>query len=386
MNFTNPRAQFDFWLFALATFVLFTTNSMLALLSVVLKKQGLSADLIGIVLAAPAPAILVTMLLAGPIITRFGALQIARTGALIMLMSYLSFELTIDSFSGAIASRICHGVGYALFMPAAMIYADGKLRGPHKLYYFGIYASMFPLPNVLGPPLADIYLRDFGIDRFFLFTALPALLGATLVFTVTATHKAAVARAALIDYVHLLQRRSLWMPYGGIFVVGMFYGFVVSFMALLLESRHIPVSYFFVTFTACLFGSRFLLVRYIQQLPRTVIFSAGLGLLSCAYLVLALDPAPAAAILAGLLFGLGYSVAYPTLSVWVTQQFSPDQQGMPLTLYNAIFTLGIFLLPLFGGYVIAWLGAPTMVLAMALLGAVAIALTWFALRVGAPTH
>src|SRR3989337_1410613 len=96
MNFTNPRAQFDFWLFALATFVLFTTNSMLALLSVVLKKQGLSADLIGIVLAAPAPAILVTMLLAGPIITRFGALQIARTGALIMLMSYLSFELTID--------------------------------------------------------------------------------------------------------------------------------------------------------------------------------------------------------------------------------------------------------------------------------------------------
>jgi len=53
MNFTNPRAQFDFWLFALATFVLFTTNSMLALLSVVLKKQGLSADLIGIVLAAP---------------------------------------------------------------------------------------------------------------------------------------------------------------------------------------------------------------------------------------------------------------------------------------------------------------------------------------------
>jgi predicted MFS family arabinose efflux permease len=373
-SFTSTRARSDFWLFAVATFACFTTNSMLALLAVVLKKQGLSADLIGVVLAAPAPSILITMLLAGPIITRFGTLQVARAGALIMLLSYLSFDLTVDSFLGAIASRVSHGVGYALFMPAAMLYADSNLRGEHKVYYFGIYASMFPLPNVLGPPLAEVYLNHVGVERFFLYSALPILLGTLLIFTRRSTSTATPTRAALVDYVHLLQRRSLWIPYGGIFVVGMFYGFVVSFMALLLQSRHVPVSYFFITFTVCLFGSRFLLVRYIQALPRALIFAAGLGLLSCAYVLLALGATAAAAIAAGTLFGLGYSVAYPTLSVWVTQQFSPDKQGMPITLYNAVFTLGIFLLPLIGGYVIAWLGAQTMVLGMALGGFLVIAL------------
>lgn len=368
MSFENPRARFDFWLFAAATFAIFTTNSMLALLSVVLKKQGLPADLIGVVLAAPAPTILITMLLAGPIITRFGALQIARAGALIMLMSYLTFELTVDGFYGAIGSRVCHGIGYALFMPAAMIYADSNLSGEHKVYYFGIYASMFPLPNVIGPPLAETYLRYVGVERLFLFTAIPCLLGAVLVFSLTPTNKTAVARTALVDYLQLLRQRSLWMPYAGIFTVGAFYGFAVSFMALLLDARHIPVSYFFVTFTVCLFSSRFLLLRYVQRLSKTLVLATGLAFLSCAYLVLALASAPAATIVAGVLFGFGYSVAYPTLSVWVTQQFSPDKQGMPLTLYNAIFTLGIFMLPLAGGYVISWLGAPKMVLGLALTG------------------
>ena len=368
MSFKDPRARFDFWLFAVATFAVFTTNSMLALLSVVLKKQGLPADLIGVVLAAPAPSILITMLLAGPIITRFGALHVARAGALIMLMSYLSFELTVDSFYGAMGSRVCHGIGYALFMPAAMIYADSNLTGEHKVYYFGIYASMFPLPNVIGPPLAEAYLRYVGVEHLFLFTAIPSLLGAALVFSLTPTNKTAVARAALIDYLHLLRQRSLWMPYAGIFIVGAFYGFVVSFMALLLDARHIPVSYFFVTFTVCLFSSRFLLLRYVQRLSKALVLATGLAFLSCAYLVLALAAAPTATIVAGVLFGFGYSVAYPTLSVWVTQQFSPDKQGMPLTLYNAIFTLGIFMLPLAGGYVITWLGAPRMVLGLALTG------------------
>jgi predicted MFS family arabinose efflux permease len=379
-SFIDVRARSDFWLFAAATFSLFTTNSMLALLSVVLKSKGLPAEDIGIVLSAPALPILVTMLLAGPVISRFGTLQVARAGTAIILAAYLSFTFTIDSFAGAIASRVAHGVGYALFMPAAMIYTDGRLALHRKIYYFGIYSSMFPLPNVIGPPLAEAYLRLFGTDRFFWYTALPALLGTVLVYALKPAARTSVRQASLFEYVHLLRHRGLWVPYGGVFFVGMFFGFVVSFMALLLQSRHTPVSYFFVSFTVCLFASRFLLLRYVQQLSRAALFTGGLALLSLSYLLLGLIVRPPAAILAGVLFGLGYSVAYPTLSVWVAQQFPADKQGMPLTLYNALFTLGIFLLPLLGGYVIARLGAQRMVIGMALGGFVVIALLWLAYR------
>lgn len=368
-SFKSARARLDFWLFAIATFLFFTTNSMLALLSLVLKEKNWSADLIGIVLSSPALPILLTMLLAGLVITRFGALQVATGGALVMLLSYLSFELTTGSLASAVISRVIHGFGYALFMPAAMIYADAKLAPQHRIYYFGIYASMFPLPNMLGPWLAETYLRHFGTAQFFLYTALPAALGGVLIFLLKPSAQVSVQRSALIEYAHLLKNRALWAPYGGVFVVGMFYGVAVSFMALLLESRGVPVAYFFVSFTACLFGSRFLLVRYVQRLPRAVIIAGGLALLSAAYALLAFIPAGNVTILCGILFGLGYSVAYPTLSIWVAQQYSSDQQGMPLALYNAIFTFGIFLLPLIGGYVIAWLGIQPMVFGMAVAGA-----------------
>lgn len=368
-SFKSARARLDFWLFATATFLLFTTNSMLALLSLVMKEKRWSADLIGVVLSSPALPIVLTMLLAGLVITRFGALKVATGGAVVMLVSYLSFELTTDSLAPAVTSRVAHGFGYALFMPAAMIYADAKLTPQHRIYYFGIYASMFPLPNILGPWLAETYLRQFGTEHFFLYTVLPAALGAILLLLLKPSPRASVQRASLIEYAHLLKNRALWAPYCGVFVVGMFYGVAVNFMALLLESRGVPVAYFFVSFTACLFGSRFLLVRYVQRLPRSLIIAGGLTLLTVAYALLAFIPEPNVTIACGILFGLGYSVAYPTLSIWVAQQYDSDRQGMPLALFNALFTFGIFLLPLIGGYVIAWLGFPQMLLGMAVAGA-----------------
>lgn len=368
-SFNGSRARLDFWLLAFGTFCIFTTNSMLALLALVLKQKDWSADLIGLVLSSPAVPILLTMLFAGLVISRFSALRVATAGALIMLGSYLSFEFTTDSLTSGIVSRVLHGFGYALFMPAAMIYADSKLTPKHRVYYFGVYASMFPLPNVVGPWLAEIYLGYFGTDGFFLYTALPALLGASLIFCLKPTAQVGVQRTSPIEYAQLIRNRKLWAPYAGVFVVGMFYGVAMSFMALLLAGRNVPVPYFFVSFTVCLFGARFLLVRYLPQLPRAVIFTGGLGLLSAAYLLLALLPGPGMTLAGGILFGLGYSVAYPTLSVWVAQQFPSDKQGMPLALYNALFTFGIFILPLIGGYVIAWFGIPKMLVGMALIGA-----------------
>lgn len=364
-GFHSPRARLEFWLFSGATFALFTTYSTLALLAVVLKQKHMSEALIGMVLSAPAVPILLTMLLAGTVVARLGALRVAAAGAVVMLLSHMSFELTSGSFAGAVASRVGHGIGYAVFLPAAMIYADGKLTAKHKIYYFGIYASMFPLPNVLGPLLAETYLRHFGINGFFLYTAAPALVCVALFLCLTPSPPVPAARHSLVEYFHLLKRRALWTPYGGIFFVGLCYGFIISFMALLLESRQVPVAYFFISFTVCLFGSRFLLLRYVQHLPRPVLFGAALGLLALAFVLLAFAAGGGGALAAGITFGLGYSVAYPTVAVWVTDQFSGDRQGMPLTLYNAAFALGIFLLSLVGGYIIARLGMLALVASLA---------------------
>jgi predicted MFS family arabinose efflux permease len=103
----------------------------------------------------------------------------------------------------------------------------------------------------------------------------------------------------------------------------------------------------------------------VQHLPRPVLFGAALVFLALAFALLAFARGPISVLAAGMLIGLGHSIAYPTLGVWVEQQFAPAQQGMPLALFNALFTLGIYLLPLIGGYVIAAFGLGSMVLALA---------------------
>lgn len=363
--FHTPRDRIEFWLFAAATFVLATTNSILALLALVLAEKHMNAEQIGIVLASPAVPMVLTMLLAGTVVARLGALRMARAGALIIVLSYASFELTAGSFAGAIASRVGYGIGHALFMPAGLLYITAKLTPRHKIYYVGIYASMYPLPNAIAPLLAEAYLWRYGASGLFLYSAIPALVGLLLVLGLTPSAATAVGRAPLRDYLRHLRNPQLWTPYGGIFFFGLCWGFTVSFMALLLERRGVPVAYFFTTFTVCVFGARFLLVRFVQHLPRPVLFGAALVFLALAFALLAFARGPISVLAAGMLIGLGHSIAYPTLGVWVEQQFAPAQQGMPLALFNALFTLGIYLLPLIGGYVIAAFGLGSMVLALA---------------------
>lgn len=364
--FHSPRDRLEFWLFAAATFVVSTTNSILALLALVLAQKHMSPEQIGIVLASPAVPMVLTMLLAGTVVARLGALQMARAGALIIVLSYASFELTAGSFAGAMASRVGYGIGHALFMPAGLLYVTAKLTPRHKVYYVGIYASMYPLPNIIAPLLAEAYLWRYGVDGLFLYSSVPALAGLLLVLGLTPSAAAAVRRAPLGEYLQHLRNPHLRTAYGGIFFFGLCWGFTVSFMALLLESRGVPVAYFFTTFTICVFGARFLLVRFVQHLPRPVLFAAALGFLGLAFGLLAFVQGPIGVLAAGTLIGLGHSIAYPTLGVWVEQQFGPGQQGMPLALFNALFTLGIYLLPLIGGYVIAAFGLGAMVLALAL--------------------
>jgi len=70
--------------------------------------------------------------------------------------------------------------------------------------------------------------------------------------------------------------------------------------------------------------------------------------MAVAYAVIAEATGRFAVAAAGVLFGLGYSVAYPVLSVWVAEQFEPPQRTTPIALFNKMLSAGILLTPRFG--------------------------------------
>ena len=353
-GFRDHGAGVEFWLLSLATFLCFTTVSQTALLARVMERHGLPLTQIGIVLSVYGVAVIVFMLVAAPLAARLGNLATLRLGIVLLIAGHLSYQLTIGDYPTAVLSRLLQGGGYGLFMPTAMTFAKGKLTKERFVYLFGIYASMVPLPNAVGPPLAEAYLDAFGDHLFFVVGAGPGIIAALLTLALT-DERAERARGQL----PLLQTAllpGLRQPLIAIMVVGAIYGLIPSYMASVLKAKAVPLGFFFTSFTVVLFAARFTLVRYFETWTRRRVVAVGLGAMATSYLVVASAIGIVPVMLAGIVFGLGYSVAYPVLSVWVAEQFDPQQRTTPIALFNAMFSAGILLTPWFGTYVIAAVG------------------------------
>lgn len=353
-GFQDRGAGVEFWLLSLATFLCFTTVSQTALLARVMERHGLPLGQIGVVLSAYGGAVIVFMLAAAPIAARLGNLSTLRLGIVLLVAGHLSYQLTIGDYPAAVLSRTVQGAGYGMFMPTAMTFAKGKLSKERFVYLFGIYASMVPLPNAVGPPLAEAYLETFGEHLFFVVGAGPGIAAALLTLGLT-DDRTGTERGSL----PLLQTAllpGLRLPLLAILVAGAIYGLIPSYMASLLKEKAVPIGFFFTSFTVVLFAARFTLVRYLENRPRRRVVALGLGAMAMSYLVVAYAAGIVPVTLAGMVFGLGYSVAYPVLSVWVAELFDPQQRTTPIALFNAIFSAGILLTPWFGTYVIAAIG------------------------------
>lgn len=348
--FVSRRAKGEFWLFCGATFLAFLTTSTISYLSVILASLGMGAGAIGGVLSSPLVPVTAAILLSGYLIDRWSALPVALVGQVITLIAFVSFQLTVFDAWAAAGSRIVLGVGFGLFFPAAMVYAKSKLHGPQTAHLFGIYSSMVPLPNVLGPGLAEWYFGTFGLRLFFGVLALPLVVGFGMMLTLDRERRGPQGVGTPREgYGSLLARRTLVAPNVSIFSVGLVWGFVISFMALLLHRRGVPTPFFFSTTTATLILCRFTLLRYLSARPRELVVALGLGLMGLAYLMVFPTDDRAIVAAGGIVFGLGYSMAFPILSVWVSDQFKAEERGKPVALFSALFHAGIFLMPLVVG-------------------------------------
>ena len=80
-----------------------------------------------------------------------------------------------------------------------------------------------------------------------------------------------------------------------------------------------------------------------------------------------------AAVLAGIVMGIGYSLEYPSLSVWISGKFNPRERAKPVALLNMVFHAGIYITPVIGGWVMDLLTPETylVLLIMLALGAAA---------------
>jgi MFS family permease len=348
--FTQKGDARDYLLMASSTFLVFLSHSTLTFLAVILRDLGVEETRIGVIMSAPLVPMMVGMFLSGYLMERFGPLRVVRAGFIMILLAHLSIEFTVADFTGIFLSRAFHGFGYGIFMPASMVYVKGKLRPERMVHPFGIYASMILLPNIVGPWFMENLYGYMGLGGLFILTAVPSLLG-NLLARIPAAGAIPEAREKHIGYRQLLQMANLRPLMLAIFIVGMVHGIGPTLMALYLKINSISMVYYFTPFTAALFTGRFVVIRLLDRLPRKTLVRAGFVLMGLSHLWLIIFRTPQAAVLAGIVIGIGYSLEYPSLSVWISARFDPDERGKPVALLNMFFHAGIFITPLIGGWV-----------------------------------
>jgi len=340
----------DYLLMASATFLVFLSHSTVTFLAVILRDLGVGETGIGVVISAPLIPILAGMFLSGYLMERFGPLRVVRAGFVMIFLAHLSLEVSVVSFKGVYLSRAFHGFGYGIFMPASMTYVKSKLHPERMVHPFGIYASMILMPNIVGPWLMENLYSSIGLRGLFLLTALPSLLG-NLLALLPGAGKIPEKGEEHTGYSDLLRMDSIRPLIMAIFTVGMVYGIVPTIMALYLKMNAIAMVYYFTPFTAALFTGRFVVIRLLERFPRRTLVMAGFLLMGISHLWLISFHTPGAAILAGIVLGLGYSLEYPSLSVWISARVEASDRGKPVALLNMFFHTGIFITPLIGGWV-----------------------------------
>jgi MFS family permease len=362
--FPDRKAAREFCVLSIATFLCFTTTTQTALLAVVMKSHGMPLQQTGIVLSAYGAAVVIFTLVAGPFATRRGNLSTLKLGLALMLVAHVSYQFTIGYFPLAVLSRFVQGIGYGLFMPSAMAFARSKLGEERLVYFFGLYSVMVPLPNAVGPPLAEAFLKAFGDHWLFIVGAVPGAIAVSLSGSLTDRRPQPVQGPAQ-SLMRTACLPGLRQPLIAILVVGALYGLILSYLAPILTDKRVPLGFFYTTFTVVLLASRFALMRYVEGWARDAAISFGVVLMGTAYLIVAWSADRLSISLAGLLFGLGYSIGYPMLSIWVTEQFEPDHRTTPLAIFNAVFAAGILLTPWLGAYLISTVGDAGLLYALA---------------------
>jgi MFS family permease len=348
--FPTKANRSDYLFLASATFLVFLSHSTNTYLSVILRDLGVGETGIGVILSSPLLPILAGMFLSGHLMERFGPLRVVRTGFVLIFLAHLSLQFTIEDFTGVYLSRSFHGFGYGIFMPAGMVYVKGKVLPDRMVAPFGIYSGMIVLPNIVGPWLMESLYGWLGLHNLFLLTAVPAALGNMAVWLPRpgAIPPRGVAHEG---YLKVLGTHGLKKLYLAIFIVGMIWGVVPTLMALHLKNSAIAMVYYFTPFTVALFTGRFFLIPLLARFPRKFLVAGGLVLMGVSHMMVVLLKTPQAAVLAGVILGIGYCSEYPSLSVWISGRFAPEERGKPVALLNMVFHTGIFITPLVGGWV-----------------------------------
>ncbi len=311
---------------------------------------------LGIIVAAPAVAMIMLRLLGGAVSDRFGERLILRFSFTTVTIASVMAAFSA-SIAPLIAAQLFNGASRSVYWSAAQSYISRSAEGEAGKV-MGRQLSFESSGGIIGGVIAGVVAQNFGYPEAFFMTAGATFFGFLITSSLPALPRKDQVRsfaASLAPAKTMLVKRTLLHAHLVAFMsaayVGLVGGLFIAFFrevgynesgtALVIRLNSIGVSllaFFFGALLARLGSNRTAMLG----ITLTGVLAAGVGLTG----ELPILPVAFMAI-TGMTFG-GLRSLYPTLAA---ENSAPNQRAMALSVVGLYWAIGIFLSPLLFGFI-----------------------------------
>lgn len=252
--------------------------------------------------------------------------------------------LRIEGFGPALFGvRVLHGIGQAAVFSGMFTYAADIVPASRRAQGIALFGISGMLPLALGGLIGDFVIVDGDYTLMFQLTAAFAAGGLLCTLPLRESRPPRLG-SARIGYLETLRSPAL-LP---LWFIGTTYAFGLSayfaFLKTYVEVLGVgTVGLFFSTYAAAAIILRIFAGRLPERLGYKQVMFPALGLAAAGLVLVAFSTEAWHLAAAGVLCGIGHGYTFPILSAMVVERARADERGAAVSLFTALFDLGILI-------------------------------------------
>ncbi len=332
----------------------YSSITILTLLSLFFEHLGGSPRRIGFLISLFAFAAFASRPFGGWLLSKFNARKIMIAGLFLMLAvtSLYPFIQELNLF--VVFIRIFHGLGFSIFVLAALWMTVSLVREEERAYAIGVVSTGFMLPLLVFPFLGEEIIQRFGFLYFFLsaifLSVIPLVHSLLIKLDIPPYTEELNAKSA--GYLFLLRQKKIYLILllTLIFEIGL--SSCLAFVPLLAYGKSFMRSGYYFTFLAL--SAVFMRViggRHLKFWGSPKLILPAFCLISGGGLLIFLSSSNFLLGVSGMVYGTGIGILYPHLSALIVRGFAPRERGKVLSLFTSAVDLGFALGPFLFGWI-----------------------------------
>jgi len=337
----------------------YSSITVLTLLSLFFEHLGGSPRQIGFLMGLFAFAAFLSRPFGGWLLSKFNPRGVMIAGLGLML-AVTSLYLFIQELNWLVVFiRIFHGLGFSVFVLAALLMVINLVSEEERVYAIGIVSTGFMIPLLVFPFLGEEIIRRFGFFAFFLsaifLSVIPFVYAFFIKLDIPGFSEDSEAKS--VGFLELLKKKKidLILLLSIVFEIGL--SSCLAFVPLLAIGESPVRAGYYYTFLAV--SAVFVRVIGGSQLrfwgsPKLLL--PAFCLISGGGVLISLSSSNFLLGVSGVIYGVGIGILYPHLSALIVKGVTSRERGKVLSLFASSVDLGFALGPLLFGWIYQSIG------------------------------